>query len=98
MFAQDFELVILVIKETGADHAEEEIIFLLLLNEFFQSASVRDSEIQISVCDQDYLVVAVFDIIFLSDLIGCFDSRGPIGAAVDFDGQELFQDADAVFI
>ena len=98
MLAQDFELVILVIKETGADHAEEEIIFLLLLNEFFQSASVRDSEIQISVCNQDHLVVAVFDIIFLSDLIGCFDSRGSIGAAIDFDGQELFQNADAVFI
>ena len=96
MLAECLQLVILVVIEACPDHTKEQIALFLLLDQLFKSAPVRDAEIQIPVCDQDHLVVAVLDIFFFTDLVSRLDSGGAIGAAVDLKTEECLKRLDLV--
>ena len=73
VFAEGLQLVIPEVVDSCPDHAQEQVGLFLLFDQFRQSALVRNAEIQVPVGDQDHLVIAAFDKLFLTDLIGCLD-------------------------
>ena len=73
VFAEGLQLVIPEVVDSRPDHAQEQVGLFLLFDQFRQSALVCNAEIQVPVGDQDHLVIAAFNILFLTDLIGCLD-------------------------
>ena len=98
VLAQHLQLVVLQIGQADAEHAEKQIAFLLLFDQLLQTALADDAEVQISVGDQDDLIVAPGDIIPAPDFIRALDPRGAVRIAVDLQSEQLLQNLQLALI
>ena len=96
VLAEDLQLVVFIVPEPRADDAEEEPVLLLLFDQLLQAALVGDSEIKVSVSNEDHLIVPAAYIVGSADLIGRLDARRAVGESADLKGKELLQSVDPV--